>query len=313
MSTMVHWRRQTQDPCVADQIVRETYATSSLTQRSRFGRFSHELDGDAEVGISRMSLGGSFTGAGCLETQVLIVLPIAGDYAWGSGDELGCGRHPVLRQPEVAAFSRSIDVDLRRAVFDEEALERLAADAFGTSEGRLVFDGATPVSPELERLWIATLRLASDVFRDPALDEMPMVHATARRHLAVVALEAFRLVGDVDRRPASFSARDRVSRRANAYVDDHAHEPITPEDVSRDAGMTTAALDDALRSTSSKTTADVIRRARVRSAHVELTLADAAQTSVAIVARNWGYRDPAVFARDYRDAYGLPPSHTLRS
>jgi len=298
---------------VADEIVRDTYATSSITQTSPAGRFRHQLDGDAEVGISRMSLDGSFAGVGRLETQVLVVPPVAGEYAWGAGDELGHGLHPVLRQPEVAVFSQSTDADLRIAVFDGDALSRLAADAYGVPVGPLVFEGSTPVSVELERFWIATLRLASDVFRDPALDDMPLVHATARRHLAAVALEAFRLVGDADRRRVSFGARERVSRRANAYVDGHAQEPITPEDVSRDAGMTTAALDDVLRSTASCTTADVIRRARIASAHQELREADAAETSVAAVARRWGYRDPAVFARHYRNEYGVPPSHTLRS
>ncbi|TYL50288.1 helix-turn-helix transcriptional regulator [Agromyces mariniharenae] len=310
---VVHWHWETRDPGVADQVVRDTYPGSELKQLSSFGRFTQELDGDAGVNEVRMRLDGSFEGASDMEGEVLVVLPTAGEFAWTVGEECGSGNQPFLGQPGDRIRSRQSDAELRLMSFDAAAMAGYAADAYGMPDADVRFDGPDPVSPELERFWVATAAMAAAVFRDPALDTMPIVHATTRRHLAMVTLEAFRLVGDPDVRLASFRARQRLSRRALAYVEDHAHEPITPDDVARAVGVPTTALDELLRATTGSTAADLLRRARLAGAHAELTRSDAATTTVAAVARTWGYRDPAAFARQYGAVHGRPPSHTLRS
>ena len=57
-----------------------------------------------------------------------------------------------------------------------------------------------------------------------------------------------------------------------------------------------------------------LRRVRLDHAHRELQLADPIDGDlIRTVAARWGFPSPSQFARDYDDAYGLPPGHTLDS
>jgi AraC-like DNA-binding protein len=57
-----------------------------------------------------------------------------------------------------------------------------------------------------------------------------------------------------------------------------------------------------------------LRRVRLEQAHRELQTADPTTgTTVAEIARRWGWASPTNFATAYRKQYRLPPSHTLRT
>jgi transcriptional regulator GlxA family with amidase domain len=55
-----------------------------------------------------------------------------------------------------------------------------------------------------------------------------------------------------------------------------------------------------------------VRRVRLDCAHRDLLAADLARQTVAGVACRWGFHSPGRFAVLYRQAYGVPPSHTIR-
>jgi AraC-like DNA-binding protein len=56
-----------------------------------------------------------------------------------------------------------------------------------------------------------------------------------------------------------------------------------------------------------------VRRVRLARAHAELLAADPDETSVAEVARRWGFPGAGRFAAGYRARFGNPPSQTLRA
>jgi AraC-like DNA-binding protein len=56
-----------------------------------------------------------------------------------------------------------------------------------------------------------------------------------------------------------------------------------------------------------------VRQVRLARAHAELRAADPDQTTVAEVARRWGFPRAGRFAARYRARYGVPPSRTLRA
>ncbi len=55
-----------------------------------------------------------------------------------------------------------------------------------------------------------------------------------------------------------------------------------------------------------------LSEARMDRAHVELGDSDAESTTVAAIARAWGFTHPSRFAADYRRRFGENPSATLR-
>ena len=114
------------------------------------------------------------------------------------------------------------------------------------------------------------------------------------------------------------TAQDRVDahsatlRRAIAYIDDHAHEPITVADIAAAAHVTVRTLQYAFRRHLDTTPLGYVRQVRLSHAHRDLLAAGPDDTSVVAVAARWGFPHPGRFASLYRDMYGISPSHTLR-
>jgi transcriptional regulator GlxA family with amidase domain len=56
-----------------------------------------------------------------------------------------------------------------------------------------------------------------------------------------------------------------------------------------------------------------LRDLRLRRAHEDLRAADPSATTVAAIARRWGFAHMGRFAQDYQAAYGQTPSAALRA
>ena len=103
-------------------------------------------------------------------------------------------------------------------------------------------------------------------------------------------------------------------RRAAAFIDDHAGQPVTMPEVAAAAGVTARALQYAFRSHYDTTPTGYLRRVRLERAHRQLQAADPATgATVGEIARRWGWASPANFAAAYRKHFGVSPSHTLRT
>jgi transcriptional regulator GlxA family with amidase domain len=103
-------------------------------------------------------------------------------------------------------------------------------------------------------------------------------------------------------------------RRAAAFIDDHAGQPVTMPAVAAAAGVTARALQYAFRCHYDTTPMGYLRRVRLERAHRELQAADPATgATVGEIARRWGWASPANFATAYRKDFGVSPSHTLRT
>ena len=102
-------------------------------------------------------------------------------------------------------------------------------------------------------------------------------------------------------------------RRAVAFIDANADQPITLADIAAAAGTTGRAVQSAFRDYGTTATG-YLRRVRLARAHQQLRAADPASgVTVAAVAGQWGWASPSQFSAAYRRQFGLPPSQTLRS
>ncbi len=101
-------------------------------------------------------------------------------------------------------------------------------------------------------------------------------------------------------------------RRAVTFIDEHAHTDITIADIAAAAYVTVRAVQLAVRSHLDTTPTAYLRRVRLEHAHRQLQAAGPATTTITDVAYRWGFSNATRFAAYYRQAYGVPPSHTLR-
>ena len=102
-------------------------------------------------------------------------------------------------------------------------------------------------------------------------------------------------------------------RRAVAFIHEHLHEPITMATVAEHVGISTRSLHRGFVSHYETAPHEFLKSARLDRAHLDLVAADPDASRVADIANRWGFAHLGRFARDYRIAYGVSPSDTLRS
>lgn len=193
---------------------------------------------------------------------------------------------------------------------------RIAAERWGTDAAAFRFESMTPVSAEMSRYWRDTIAYLHQAFAEPhppmasPLLRAALVEFAAAAQLAVfphTATSASRLRDPGQVAPSAL-------RRAISFIDAHAEEPVTLTRMAEAAGVTGRALQLAFMRHYDITPTGYLRRVRLQHAHRELRDADPADgTTVAAIARRWGWANPSHFATAYREAYGQYPRHTLRT
>lgn len=104
----------------------------------------------------------------------------------------------------------------------------------------------------------------------------------------------------------------RMVQRAMAYIDEHAHEPLTVIDVAAEVGCGVRALQLSFRRHLNTTPTEYIRRTRMDRVHNMLSFANPETATVAEIAQSWGFSQLGRFAAQYREIYGVSPNVTLR-
>ncbi|OJG06104.1 Transcriptional activator NphR [Pseudonocardia autotrophica] len=107
-------------------------------------------------------------------------------------------------------------------------------------------------------------------------------------------------------------ARPAVVRRAVEYIEQHAAEAVTVNDIAAAAGIGIRALQQGFQASLGTTPLTYLRKVRLDRARDELLRSDPETVGVAEVAFRWGFSHLGRFAGHYREAYDESPSHTLR-
>ncbi|WP_052226500.1 helix-turn-helix transcriptional regulator [Microbacterium mangrovi] len=204
--------------------------------------------------------------------------------------------------------------------FDRDAataalLEVLRPDVRAVVREALVDEPATldrtaarPVSPEMERLWLATTALYRDLVLQSEMSGNVLVRQEATRALIATAIAVFGFQG-----PGEWTASaPAAARRARSYIDEHLCEPITVHDVAAAARLSVRGVQYGFRKAYGMSPMAYLRAERLAAVRRDLLAADpVAGATVAGIARQWGFAHLGRFAGAYRDAYGESPSLTL--
>lgn len=174
-----------------------------------------------------------------------------------------------------------------------------------------LFTGYHPVSPAAARHCAGLLAyLADGVLRDEDTAASPLLVDNAARLLGAALLTTFpnTTAGGDDGEVFAPS----VLRRALAFIEMHAHEPIGLVDMANAVHVTPRTLQLAFRQRLATTPTEYLRRVRLDRAHRELLRTDPSTgVTVTAVARAWSFLHEGRFAARYRQVYGRSPRETL--
>ncbi|MBG0566043.1 helix-turn-helix transcriptional regulator [Actinoplanes aureus] len=202
--------------------------------------------------------------------------------------------------------------ELTTCVLDLAVLDRIAAPAPAWQPTPVRFTSLDPHSATAAAHWRHTHAYVTDLLDNPEAAGSPLLIANATHLLATAALATFANTALTD--PTIEDRRDATPttlRRALAYIDDNADQTITVADIAAAARVSIRALQLAFRRYRDTTPMAHLHRVRLQHADHMLATADPSTTTVAAVAARWGFTNPRLFAAHYRNAYGVPPSHTL--
>lgn len=196
-----------------------------------------------------------------------------------------------------------------------ERMARVAAEQTGIAGQELRFTSMRPVSAAMAQAWRKTVDFVGRQVAgpDPAVASPLLERATATM-AAAAALTVFpNTTMTMGYRPGPGWVGPAALRRAVAFIDAHAHQPVTLTQVAEAAGVTGRALRHAFARQYCTTPSGYLQRVRLERAHEELRAADPARgTTVAGIASKWGWSSPRVFEAAYRRRFGVLPSQTLR-
>jgi AraC-like DNA-binding protein len=208
----------------------------------------------------------------------------------------------------------SADCHLLSLSIDTDVLEQALASLLNTPvRGRPRLAEQLDVRQAPGRSCAELIRLLADEISNPnGLIYQPIVAAPLQETLVMSLLLA---VGhqyqDALSQPAPRSPGHRVTRAIDA-IRDEPQRPYTVAALAEIAGVGLRSLRQEFHRQVGMPPMAYLREVRLARAHSELVDAEPDQTSVADVARRWGFGRPGWFATRYRRLYGLDPAETLR-
>jgi AraC-like DNA-binding protein len=200
---------------------------------------------------------------------------------------------------------------VHRATFTAISIDRnvLSEVAAPSRHGEVVrLTSSAPVSAEASRHLVDVVDHVRHTVANSRFSQEPFLAGTVARYLAASMLTTFPNTAVAE--PSLGDRHDNAPvllRRATAFIDENAHTDISPADIAAAADATPQALLNMFRLHRNCTTMDYVRRVRLHHAHRDIVDRDRETTSVAEIARRWGFPDIEMFMRRYVQAYGDEP------
>ncbi|AZS44166.1 helix-turn-helix transcriptional regulator [Microbacterium oleivorans] len=175
-----------------------------------------------------------------------------------------------------------------------------------TATGRFPHSGA--LSRDLQDHWESTIAHVGRIFDDDTLLRNDLIRQAAVDAVFAATVSTF----GIEAETADAVGGSAAVARATDFVDDHLGEPLSVADIAAAARLSVRGLQSAFQRTLGVTPASYVRTARLAAVHRDLQKADADGTTVAEIARRWGFAHLPRFAQHYRTEFGELPHETLR-
>ena len=310
---------ETADPELAVHLLRVGHEDRlRVTPRGRPGRIrADKAPLSPAIRLDRVSLECSFDVQADTIDLLLVVHILSGRAGYGSdGGErrYGPGDVCVPAQPGDPYTARCAGYDVAVTIISPASLAQVASTAPGRSPEPVRLAGYQPVSAAATRQWKAThAYVRNQILGIPRAAAQPLLAAAAEQLLLATVLAAFPNNALTDPTIEDrHDAHPATLRRATAFIEENAHRAITVADVACAANVTVRAVQLAFRRHLDTTPLAYLRRVRLEYAHQDLLAVGPARGTVTTIAYRWGFASASKFAAEYRAAYGVTPSRTLR-
>lgn len=275
--------------------------------------FFFRLDGHLnQYGLSylHISIGGRHMSTRIEDTAGLMVTTAA-SITGGMEDAGATVDHAQPYVTRAGLRSEYSFADCRSIALDEAVMEAHLRNRAGTTRnGPFRFTGVAPRSKQHAATWRAVATTVETAMRTGLADD-PLLGASLTDLVAATCLAAFPN-NWVDTDHTTRSRSTAAVRRARAFIEEHAHEPVSVHDIAEAARLSPRGLQGAFRTQTGVTPMAYLRQVRLERAREALLVADPAQQdSVAAIARAAGFAHLSRFAAAYRALHGESPRDTL--
>jgi len=190
---------------------------------------------------------------------------------------------------------------------DKQKLESLCSAWLGHQLPETLRFELRPFSATLERTWSSTLDLLDSTAAAPL---PPLAEAALQEFVLTLLLEGHphNYSDELARRAERVSSR--LVRRAESFMKEHAHEPLTVADVARELGVSVPGLQVGFQSCRNYTPTAFLRSVRLHRARQGLLDADAGTTVTDVAIRN-GFFHLGRFSAHYKSCFAESPMQTL--
>lgn len=200
-----------------------------------------------------------------------------------------------------------LDFDQRLVHLDRGVVDRVAAER--GLLGPLVFDSEHRVQESALRRWRSAVGASARALRSERVEPLlwdELTRATASALLELSPPQTAPIP------PELLAPRNARVRAAVEYVHAHCAEPIGPAEMAHAAGLTVRGLQSAFQRVLDIRPIAYLRLVRLERARLELATSSPQDTTVAAIARQWGFGNPGRFSAAYTARFGEPPSVTLQ-
>lgn len=275
------------------------------------GEFSYRYTsvGDDEMTLRGNLFSGSVQGSIRTEGEYILSWITSGS---GATDLAGDPVHLRTGQPAMFVKDRSASFDFndfRQNLmhFDSDYLERVAAEHEGT-QGVLLFDTTARPSGEALARWASTVAAVARVIYSETSSEL--LRQEANRAAAIALLDTFPHTGLHTSDDVLVPAVGKI-RAAIEYMHANAHLPLRIETIAAAVDGSARTLQNGFRRELGLSPLDYLRRVRLDRVREELQSAPSGTTTVADVARRWGFAHLGRFSASYTERFGEYPKTTL--
>jgi AraC-like DNA-binding protein len=220
----------------------------------------------------------------------------------GAAIAFGAIQHPLVGRLEKARYQM---ISVPRG-----SLAQVAGDHPGSDAVKLT--STTPWSDEANQHVIDVIdHIRYGLLSNPVAVLQPLVVSTVTQYLAASMLAAFPHTGADRLRSVDDIDNYDALRRGAAYIDDNAHNAISLADMANAARVSAPTLKALFVRHRNCTPLQYLQQVRLAHAHRDLAAAHPETSTLADIARKWGFWRVGRFGKIYRRTYGDPPERAL--